>query len=489
MKRNQLTQYITAIMALQLIGLGTAIAGPSGGNVVAGSGTIDASDASNVVINQSSAKMAINWSSYNVGASESVTYNQPSSSAIALNRIQDSNPSQILGNISANGRVFLINTNGIVFGESAQVNAAGFVASSLDVDVNQFMNNEQIDFAAGSGEGAIINRGTLLASSSGVVLVGNQISNSGCISTADSCVAADVSQVTLATGRAGTLDFDGDGLMRFQITQAVANDLGDTNGSAINNSGFISAGTVLLNAEAAANVFTNVINNEGVIQANSIDTSNGTIRLLANGGNIRLAGDQIADGSIEVNAKSGAVTQEVLSSLDAGGDVVITAQQGIEQNGSISSLSDDADGGVKLTNTFGEINQNGIIVSNNDAKLTNILGNTNQNGTISSSNATEITAPNGIITIDGDIDSGTETFVAAEVIDNRSDTGDGGDNGGITDPEQPIANRNDRLAQLANANNEATVINEATVASATASLGLYDVEGTGIRLPPDQLAE
>ena len=87
----------------------------------------------NMTVNQTSAHATLNWQSFNISSGNSVNFVQPDSSSIALNRIYQGSASQIMGNLTANGRVYLLNQNGIVFGNGAQVNVAGLIASSLDI--------------------------------------------------------------------------------------------------------------------------------------------------------------------------------------------------------------------------------------------------------------------------------------------------------------------------------------------------------------------
>ena len=105
----------------------TAAAGhtePIGGQIVSGNGSISQSG-STTTINQASQNLSLNWQSFNIAPSETVNFVQPNASAIAVNRIFDTNGSQILGQLNANGQVYLINPNGIVFGQGAQVNVGG----------------------------------------------------------------------------------------------------------------------------------------------------------------------------------------------------------------------------------------------------------------------------------------------------------------------------------------------------------------------------
>jgi len=121
--KSKLRKLIMPVLALSA---GTALAGPEGGQVVSGAGVMSQQGAT-TTINQSSQNLSLNWQRFNVGSNETVNFVQPSASAIAVNRILDTNGSQILGHLNANGQVWLINPNGILFGQGAQVNVGGLV--------------------------------------------------------------------------------------------------------------------------------------------------------------------------------------------------------------------------------------------------------------------------------------------------------------------------------------------------------------------------
>src|SRR5216684_4976919 len=100
-----------------------ADAGPNGGTVVGGAATIQGAGTGSVTINQSSQNAIINWNTFNIGAGETTRFNQPNGSSIALNRVIGGlGPSQIFGTLTANGRVFVINGDGILFGPNAVIN-------------------------------------------------------------------------------------------------------------------------------------------------------------------------------------------------------------------------------------------------------------------------------------------------------------------------------------------------------------------------------
>ncbi len=111
---------------------------PSGGQVVAGHSTITQHGAT-LDITQSTQRAIIDWQTFNVGAGAQVDFIQPNASAVSLDRVVGGNLSQIEGRINANGQVFLVDPNGILFGKSAQVNVGGLTASTLDITNADFL--------------------------------------------------------------------------------------------------------------------------------------------------------------------------------------------------------------------------------------------------------------------------------------------------------------------------------------------------------------
>ena len=132
-----------ALLCVISAGRGVPVeAAPQGGNVVAGQGGIQQPDTTTTVVTQMSPSLVIDWNSFNVGSAERVQFKQPDAAAAVLNRIGDAKPSQIDGALSANGRVFLINPNGLVFGSSAVVNVGSLVAGSLGIANEDFMRGD-----------------------------------------------------------------------------------------------------------------------------------------------------------------------------------------------------------------------------------------------------------------------------------------------------------------------------------------------------------
>ncbi|HEY0198066.1 MAG TPA: filamentous hemagglutinin N-terminal domain-containing protein [Rhodanobacter sp.] len=262
---------------------------PTGGSVVGGVGSITQNGA-NTVINQASQRLALNWQSFNVGTDASVLFNQPGTHAVALNRILDQSPSQIFGHISSNGQVFLINTHGIIFGSTAKLNVGGLVASTLDLTPTDFLAN-RYNLSANGNVAGIVNHGTIEAASGGSVsLIGGDVSNDGVI-------LANYGRINLDGADRAVLDFDGDGLINVQVTGALQNRL-DAGEAAVANKGKLDAdgGTVVLQASAAKDLFTDLVNNSGTIQAGGISTDGGIVQLIASGGNTVNSGNIDASG-------------------------------------------------------------------------------------------------------------------------------------------------------------------------------------------------
>ncbi|MCS3925452.1 filamentous hemagglutinin family protein [Bradyrhizobium elkanii] len=174
---------------------------PTGGQVVSGQATISQSGNA-MTINQSSDRMIANWQSFSIGAGSCVTFNQPGASSVALNRVVGQDPSRILGSLSANGQVFLINPNGIAIGKTGSVQTGGFVASTLGISNADFLAG-RYNFT-GSG-GAITNEGSI--SGKVVALISPSVSNSGTIT----------GSTALAAGTDVLLDFNGDGLLSVEV--------------------------------------------------------------------------------------------------------------------------------------------------------------------------------------------------------------------------------------------------------------------------------
>ncbi len=340
---------------------GLALANPTGGNVVAGSATITSLDPNTTRIDQASAQAIINWQSFSIGSQQYVQFRQPDSTSLALNRVVGGSPSSILGRLSANGQVFLVNTRGVYFGPGAQVDVGGMVASIHDISNADFLSrNYRFSKSRDAPEGAsVVNDGTIRSAEGGyVILAGGEIVNNGFIE-------ARLGSVVLASGASVTLDLEGDGLISFAVDQAAL-----SQAAGVKNTGQLLAdgGRVLMSARVAADLMRTVVNNEGLVQARSVQESPGGVFILAGGGDIEHSGTVDASG---MNGADGgrvhiAGNQNITlapdseihaGGLNAGGSVRVIAEENLrfEEGAHISATAEDPAG----TGGFVEVSGHG----------------------------------------------------------------------------------------------------------------------------------
>ncbi|MES2658178.1 MAG: filamentous hemagglutinin family protein [Verrucomicrobiota bacterium] len=293
-----------------------------------------------VTIQQTEQQALLNWETFNVGKKTTVTFDQSKGGAdvgkwIAFNKITDpsGNPTQILGNIKADGQVYLINTNGIIFGGGSQVNARGLTASSLPINTNLIgkglLNNPDAQFlfsgleVPGGSDGTpkfvpdalpeggvygdvTVQAGAVLKSPAGsggnggrIMLVGPNVTNDGTIST-------ESGQTILAAGlQVGVAAHDGkDPSLRGLDVWVGA--VGEGNGTAT-NSGIIEVmtGSTLMAGRH--------VNQLGAIESSTSVNLNGRIDLIASYGavanpNFDSTSDQGSGGPIFFNQFTGVVT-------------------------------------------------------------------------------------------------------------------------------------------------------------------------------------
>ncbi len=293
--------------ALALLGataLAPAYALPSGGTVVGGSanGEIHLSGGNSLSVNQKVDKLIANWDSFSVAAGERVIFNQPSSSSIALNRVIGTKASDIQGRIDANGQVFLVNPNGVLFGRGAQVNVGGLVASTLDITDAEFNGNSSRYRFTGPSTNGVLNHGGAITAAEGgsIALLGAQVDNRG-------TVLAQMGGVGLGAGSDLTLNFDGNKLLDIRVDAGVANALA-SNGGLLKADG----GRVLMAARTANALLNTVVNSQGAIEARSLRGKNG--RIVLDGG---------PDGKVMVG---GALSANALNGPGHGGTVEVRGQ-------------------------------------------------------------------------------------------------------------------------------------------------------------------
>ncbi len=260
--------------------LGTNVAWaelPQGGQISAGDGSLSY-QGNQLNVQQNSDRMALNWQSFSIGKDNKVVFNQPGAESIALNRVLGADVSRIQGAIKANGQVFLLNPNGVLFSPTAQVNTGGLVASTLELSNEDFMaGNFQFE---GDSTAAVTNQGEINVAEGGTIaLIAATIVNEGSLQ-------ATAGNVLMGAGRKVILDMGGP--VKLRVDEGALNTLIEQ-GGAIRADG----GKVLLTARAAGELATSVINHSGITQAQTLSTGeNGEIVLLGDmqQGQLQVAG-------------------------------------------------------------------------------------------------------------------------------------------------------------------------------------------------------
>ncbi|MGS0756674.1 two-partner secretion domain-containing protein, partial [Roseateles sp. GG27B] len=167
--------------------------------------TIALPAAGQMEIKQTSDSASIDWRSFSIGSSEALRILQPSSNSVLVNRVTGTDASQILGRIDANGRVFLSNPRGILFGRDAVVDVGGLLATTLSISATP-SSPGRYALTGGRQAGNIIVDGVIRAPNGTVVFAGPQISLNGSI---------EARRIAAAAVNAVQIDIDGDGLILF----------------------------------------------------------------------------------------------------------------------------------------------------------------------------------------------------------------------------------------------------------------------------------
>lgn len=305
---------------------------PTGGEIRYGEGAIGVPVDGALTITQTSERMVIDWLNFSIDDGNAVYFDQAHGpDAVALNRVIGGELSEIYGLLKADGQVFLINPQGIVFGESAQVDVGGLVASSLSLSDGDFLAGEY-RFGGSSnhahGEvaaGPVINLGELKATPGEfgggyIVLLAPEVRNDGTIS-------AYLGTVALGAGGAATLEVQGGGLLRFAVDQETA-------GAYLANRGEIAVdgGVAWLEARARDALLSTVLNQEGTVRARGAESRDGRIVLF--GGD---SGVVEVSGTLDVSSPDGTGGH--------GGSINVTGERVAVLEGALLDATGSAGGG------------------------------------------------------------------------------------------------------------------------------------------------
>ena len=336
---------------------------PTGGQVAAGQASI-VQNANTLTVNQASNRAIVNWSSFNVGSQATVNFVQPSQSSVSLNRVLQADPSQIYGQINANGQVYLVNPAGVYFAPGASVNVGGIVATTHQMADADFMAGKT-SFERNGARGSVINEGSVQAALGGyIAMLAPEVRNSGVL-------VAQSGTVALAAGERITLNFaaanGGQSKLDSLTVTAAQMDTLVENRQAVRAPG----GLIILSAQSAQLLAASVVNS-GTLEAQGVSQVGGRILLdagtatgagasvihsgrinassdSAQGGQITVTGDTIrlgAGSSISASGPTGGGTVLVGGDWQGSGNLHQATTVGMEAGASIdASATAEGDGG------------------------------------------------------------------------------------------------------------------------------------------------
>lgn len=289
----------------------SAPANPTGGVVTQGDATFSTSGSHLTVT--TSGNTGINWQSFNIGAGETTTFVEPTSTSVVWNQINSGSPSQILGTLNANGYVVLQNTSGFYIGGNAVLSTHGLVMTTSRVQMPDLSTGGTWQFDAPPPTASIINYGQINVTGGGpAFLLADNIENNGTISAPGGNIGLYAGEQVLVS-----MAPDGRGLSA-EVTLPQGS---------VDNEGKLIAdgGTIAAQAQT--------VNQNGLVQANSVQDVNGTIELLAS-------------DTVNLGANSTISAQGDSQGTSAGGKVTIQGGNTFsDQAGSSIDIAGGAQGG------------------------------------------------------------------------------------------------------------------------------------------------
>ena len=329
-----------------------------------------------------------------------------------LERIISGDPTTIAGEVNVTGgSLFLVNTNGIIFTGTAQVNAPGLIASTLDINNSDFLAGKY-NFYQNGNPSYVINQGAINITNGGyIALLSNAVSNSGSIT-------AQLGTVVLATGEAMTVALDSSNDFSVAVnlpdSQAVIGSDGNKMADAISNTGKIQAdgGQIILNAQVLNNIFDNAVNNsDGVIQANNLNNNNGSIDLTFDNGNTQtgtvISGNDTISG---ISTSDGSITYSY-GTLQINGGSLINSSYGtgsIYNDGGNLTLGGLI--GVQGTTITSSTYSTGTITSNDGGGIITLIGGNTYIGPTQTSGTITLTSSGTITLNNSPIGGGSVTI-------------------------------------------------------------------------------
>jgi len=378
-------------------------ANPTGPQVVAGQAAFNTQGS---LLNVTNAPgTVIHWQRFSIGAGETTRFVQQSAQSAVLNRVITADPSVLLGTLSSNGKVFLINPSGVLVGAGGRVDVAGFVASTLNITNEDFAAG-RLRFQPAPNAGSVVNEGVITSPSGGhVYLIAPNVTNAGVITTpkGEAILAAGNQVELLDTGTPGVrVQIDVPGGEARNVGQIVA-DSGRIGivGALVQNRGRLSADQVV--GDASGRIFLKA-SKSATLSSGSTTTANGT-----RGGDIQISGDQgvTVEKDAIVQANGTETGGSILAASSAGAAVIAGSLQatGGSQGGAIRVAS--GAGGVQIDGQLlasATTGRGGAIALSSDGPL-NVTSLSALDASGAAGGTINLSAANGSAAVDGTMDA------------------------------------------------------------------------------------
>lgn len=304
---------------------------PQNPQIITGDATFSTTG-NKMTIDQKTSTTQIDWESFNIGTNKEVEFKQPNANSVAYNRVTGGNASQIQGKLTANGKVYLANPNGVIITKEAEINVAGLLATTKDLEkISE--NGNQFILKAKDGqvlkEGKVLNQGKVLnegkiTAQDFVVLNGDEVINEGEIDATNG-------KVYLSSGYNFTFTLSDSGISVALEDNAVR--------GIVKNEGIIKAEDITLNAKGRKQALDSLVMNNGVLEATKVSKKNGKVVLSA--------------GNVELNNKSDIKGEIVTFGAD------VTSNKELEDNIKITSQTGSKVTSPKINFTGKSVNIKG----------------------------------------------------------------------------------------------------------------------------------
>lgn len=311
---------------------------PQNHQIITGNATVSQAE-NKMTINQTTPTTQIDWHSFDIGQNKEVEFIQPGENSVAYNRVTGGNASQIQGKLTANGKVYLANPNGVIITQGAQINVAGLLATTKDLErISENGNSNSYQFTRKTKDGQVPKEGEVLKD--GQVVKEGQVINEGKITAQDFVVLNGDEVINKGDINAtnGKVYLSSDYNFTFTLSDSSISVALEDNAvqSIVKNEGSIKAGEITLSAKGRNQALDSLVVNNGVLEATKVSSKNGKVVLSA--------------GEIKLDDKS---------NIKGESEVVFTSNNGLKDNIKITSKTGSKVTSPKINFTGKSVNING----------------------------------------------------------------------------------------------------------------------------------